>query len=243
MVEWAADPAGGRDGDLQPWELANERPRVATPWPDFDNLVTLYRGKLLGLGAFKGRREAAAGLELAVHAAANGHSAVLFAPELPRRNPVPRLLVDRSPELTPSRLRGVLDGMAGRGEPAELVVIDHFGLLQPDQRLTSYDDYGDYERWDEEDGVDKAEQAAGEVARELKHLAMDHEVPIVVMAYFTGTFDKNLPLDLDRLGNAAVLEYDADAVLLLRRLNATQVFVRVAKDRSGPAPADAVVGW
>ncbi|WP_282206810.1 DnaB-like helicase C-terminal domain-containing protein [Kitasatospora fiedleri] len=243
MAEQQAGSTDGRDetGEVPPWALASQRPRVPSPWPDFDRIVGLYEGKLVGLGTFKGRREAAAGLELAIHAAANGHSTVLFAPDLPHRNPVPRLRVDHSPELTPARIRSVVDGMASRREPAQLVVVDHFGLLQRDPQPVAYDDYDQWD--DDEPDIDLAEQEAGEIARELKHLAKDHHVPIVVMAHLIGAFDRTTPLDLDRLGIAAVLEYDADAVLLLRRTDATQVSVHVAKDRSGPAPLDTAMAW
>ncbi len=224
-----------------PFEQLDER-RFLSPWPHLDAVLQLGPGRMVGIGAHRGHREAAAGLELALHTAGSGHSTLFFAPDLPARNAVPNLRIERPTAPTPERIREIVNTRIALRQRPDVVVVDHFALLRPDPPVyepTSYDP------WDDpaEDERDPAVQEADEIGRQLKLLATRHDLAVVVMARITQPFDKTEALTVDSLGLAASLEYDADALLLLRRADDRRVDVHVAKNRTGPAPHQFTADW
>ncbi|MEE1821252.1 DnaB-like helicase C-terminal domain-containing protein [Streptomyces sp. BE20] len=197
---------------------------------------------MVGIGAHRGHREAAAGIALALHTAGSGHSTLLFAPELPARNAVPNLRIERPTVMTPERIREIVTTRIALRQRPDVVVVDHFALLRPDPPAYEPDSY---DPWDDpaEDKRDPAVQEADEIGRQLKLLATRHDLAVVVMAHVTHPVSRTEALTVDHLGLAASLEYDADAVLLLRRADDRRVDVHVAKNRTGPAPHRFTTDW
>ncbi|GGU49338.1 hypothetical protein GCM10010211_11870 [Streptomyces albospinus] len=111
----------------------SEQREVTTPWPEMDDVLNLSPGRLSCLGTRSRSREARAGYDIAVHNVACGLRAVLFAPDLTARNPVRGLTIDRTRLLTTDHMHDVLTAKVGRGEPADLVVIDRPQMMHTEQ--------------------------------------------------------------------------------------------------------------
>ncbi|MEV0604525.1 hypothetical protein AB0I82_35235 [Streptomyces sp. NPDC050315] len=200
---------------------------IRAPWPELDDYLHLRPGHLIGIGAVRGSREAEAGYDLALHTAAQGRRTLLCAPDLSPRSPVPNLDIHRQVP-HPEALAALLD--AATPHPFELVVVDHFGVIQ-----TAAD----------EGPIHHPEQAA-DIVRDLKRLAMRRPAPttLVVMAHLAAGTDNGMdPLKISALGLAAELEYDADTLLLLKRTGPHNVDILVAKDRYSPSPRKGSVCW
>ncbi|MFD4659709.1 hypothetical protein ACFWP2_29250 [Kitasatospora sp. NPDC058444] len=224
------------------FDLLGKR-HFSCPWPQLDPVLDLGPGRLVGIGAYHGRREAVAGLDIALHTAANGHNSVLFAPELPARNNVPNLRIERGPEPTPDRIRETVTNLTALRQRPEVVVVDDFTLLRLDPPTHHTDAYDPWDDPDDEDELDPAVREADEIGRQLKLLATHHDLAVVVMAHITPPFNRTTVLTTEHLGLAASLEYDADVLLLLRRTDARRVDVHVAKNRNGPTPHHFTADW
>ncbi|MDP9607806.1 MULTISPECIES: hypothetical protein [Streptomyces] len=213
---------------------------LPSPWPELGELLHLSPGHFIGIGAAPGSREAEVGYDLALHAAAHGVRALLFAPSFPARNPVPNLTIQRRPTLSPETVEQDVASFAHLPDPVGLVVIDHFHLMTPVVPEPRYTD----DPMDDPEDTQPADQAA-DTGRRLKMLAVNaayHKPTVVVMARITPPADSNGPLALEHLGLAAELVYDTDTLLLLNRTTDT-MDVHIAKDRFGPAPTRTTIRW
>ncbi|MEU4898208.1 hypothetical protein AB0B12_37870 [Streptomyces sp. NPDC044780] len=214
---------------------------LPAPWPELGGLLHLSPGHLIGIGAARGSRESEAGYDLALHAAAHGVRTLLFGPDLPARNPVPNLTIQRRQTLTPETIGRDVSSYAHMPDPVGLVVIDHFQLMTPVIPEPTYAD----EPMDDPEDIQPADQAA-DTGRRLKMLATNaaYDKPtVVVMAHLTPPADSTDPLALDHLGLAAELIYDTDTLLLLNRTADNTIDVHIAKDRFGPAPTRTTIVW
>ena len=207
----------------QDWRDSSGDTDMPSPWPELDEHLHLRSGHLIGIGAPAGSREAEAGYDLALHTAARGERTVLYAPELTPRNPVPNLEIRRR-GLSPQNIEAVLESRAATSSPVELVVIDHFALMQTN----------------DDEPIVQPEQAA-DLGRRLKMLASG--APIVVMARLTAPTHDPDPLQPHHLGLARELEYDADTLLLMHRTGPHHVDVLIAKDRYSYARRKAGFTW
>jgi len=227
-----------QENDEQDWGQPTEV--LPSPWPELGELLHLSPGHLIGIGAARDSREAEAGYDLALHAAAHGVRTLLFAPDLPDRNPVPNLTVQRRLTLSPETVEKDVSSYAHMPDPVGLVVIDHFQLMSPVIPEPEYRD----DPVDDPEDVQPADQAA-DTGRRLKMLATNtdyHRPTIVVMARLTPLADSTDPLVLDHLGLAAELIYDTDTLVLLNR-TIGDIDVHIAKDRFGPAPTRTTIRW
>ncbi len=225
--------------DEQGWDQPTKV--LPSPWPELGALLHLSPGHLIGIGAARASREAEVGHDLALHAAAHGIRTVLFAPDLPARNAVPNLTVQRRVDLNPETVEKDVASYAHMPDPVGLVVIDHFQLMSPVMPEPEYRD----DPVDDPENVQPADQAA-DTGRRLKMLATKaayHRPTVVVMARLTPPTGSTDLLALDHLGLAAELIYDSDTLLLLNRTISDAIDVHIAKDRFGPAPTRTTITW
>ncbi|MEV6131978.1 hypothetical protein AB0M05_35195 [Streptomyces violaceusniger] len=214
---------------------------LPSPWPELGELLHLSPGHLIGIGAARDSREAEAGYDLALHAAAHGVRTLLFAPDLPDRSPVANLTVQRRLTLTPETVEKDVSSYAHLPDPVGLVVIDHFQLMSPVTPEPTYSD----DPVDDPEDIQPADQAA-DTGRRLKMLATNtayHRPTVVVMARLTPPNGSTDPLALEHLGLAAELIYDTDTLLLLNRTTGDTIDAHIAKDRFGPAPTRTTITW
>jgi len=152
------------------------------------------------------------------------------------------LLIDDTPHLTAAHLRTRLRWMAGRGTPAEVVVVDYLQLMHVDSRS----------------GESRVQQL-GALSRGLKLLAIEFGVPVIALTQLNraseGRHDKRPQMsDLRESGS---IENDADMVLLLHRpeepteeqqiegakSRTSEVDLIVAKNRQGPNQITVPLSW
>lgn len=152
------------------------------------------------------------------------------------------LLIDDTPHLTAAHIRTRLRWMAGRGTPAEVIVIDYLQLMHVDSRS----------------GESRVQQL-GALSRALKLLAIEFNIPVIALTQLNraseGRHDKRPQMsDLRESGS---IENDADMVLLLHRpeepteeeqikgarSRVSEVDVIVAKNRQGPNQITVPLSW
>ncbi|MEU0374604.1 DnaB-like helicase C-terminal domain-containing protein [Streptomyces sp. NPDC006283] len=200
-----------------------------TPWPEMDDVLKLQPAHVVCLGTRSRNREAQVGYDIAVHAAANGLHAVLFAPDLTPRNPVPNLTIIQKQRPTTWYVQEILTRLTDSRTPADLVVIDRLQLMNTDL-----------------DAPVQTAEAADDIGCALKQIAMTEALglpPILLIARLERPRRPGTLLDIDDLGIGANLEYHADTVALVDRTEPDEVNVFIAKDRSGPAPRHLTITW
>lgn len=142
------------------------------------------------------------------------------------------LVVDDSSQCTLGRIRARLRGMA-RTDPAELVIVDYLGLMNPPK-------------------ADSRERQVAELSRGLKLLAKEFSVPIVALSQLNRESTKRSDRKpaMSELRDSGAVEQDADIVLLLHREDAYEkesprageMDVIVEKNRNG-AQGTVTVAW
>ena len=102
----------------------------------------------------------------------------------------------------------------------EMVIVDYIGLVKAaDFRKP---------RWEQ----------ISEISSQLKDLAMELEIPVVVLCQLNRTADKEKPM-LSHLRDSGSIEQDADVVMLLHREDrtSTEATLDIAKNRQGAVGA------
>ncbi|MBG0828518.1 replicative DNA helicase [Planomonospora sp. ID67723] len=214
---------------------------VTTGWKDLDGLVTKLRpGQLVVLGARPGMGKSVFMVNMALHVAVRLGQPVLFASlemskdELLTRivaheakvtlqnlqqrtlsdddwrrvakktaelTAVDHLIIDDNSGTSIAHLRARLSSMRRTGEPAAIVFVDYLQLMSSGRRSES------------------RQQEVSDLSRNLKLLAKDMDVPIVVGSQLNRDCEKRTdkrPLKSD-LRESGSLEQDADIVVLLHR--------------------------
>jgi replicative DNA helicase len=120
-----------------------------------------------------------------------------------------------SRNVTVSKIRAAARLKRGMGG-LSMVVVDYLGLIKAnDPRRPRY-------------------EQISEASAELKDLAMELEVPVIVLCQLNREADKGQPM-LSHLRDSGAIEQDADVVILLNRENkaSTEATLDVAKNRQG----------
>ena len=123
------------------------------------------------------------------------------------------LLYSRS--ATPTKLRAAAR-LARSSSGVSCVVVDYIGLMKASDPRKA--------RWEQ----------ISEISASLKDLAMELDVPVVVLSQLNRMADKERPM-LSHLRDSGSIEQDADVVLLLHRetKSSTDAVIDVAKNRQG----------
>lgn len=227
-------------------QLESEAPDigVTTGWKDMDALVTKLRpGQLVVLGARPGMGKSVFMINMALHVGVTLGQPVFFASlemsknELLARvvahqakvtlhnlqqrtlsdddwtrvakktaqlSTVEHLIIDDNASTSIAHLRARLSSMRRSGNPAAIVFVDYLQLMTSSKR------------------TENRQQEVSDLSRNLKLLAKDMEVPIVVGSQLNRDCEKRSdkrPLKSD-LRESGSLEQDADLVILLHREDA-----------------------
>ena len=229
----------------------NKELRIDTGFPRLDGiLMGMYGGNLIIIGARPGIGKSVFGLDIARSATQKGHKAIYFSlemlsDELSERyicnkgnitldhivrktmdmDEIARyanacselsslpLIVNDSPNVTVQQIRA----QARLIPDAEIIFVDHIGLLKADGRYQNRN------------------LELGAISRELKNLATELRIPIVVLAQLNRGKEETQEPQLNDLRDSGELEQNASKVLLLWKLD-KETGVRgckVAKNRRG----------
>lgn len=235
------------------WDgLANDRElRIDTGFPKLDGLLKgINAGQLVLIGARPGVGKSAFALDLAEYAARGGHKALIYSLEMLSDELAERLmarksrvaldkLIDKqlsdedladlaaassslsqlpiticdSPNVTVQKIRA----QARTIKNLELVIIDFMTLLQSTQRY------------------DSRNLEVGAISRQLKILATELRIPIVVLCQLNRTQDETEEPGLMSLRDSGELEQNANKILFLWKIDRDTgtIGVKVAKNRRG----------
>jgi replicative DNA helicase len=210
---------------------------IPTPWPALDDCIGgLFGGRLYVIGGQPGDGKSATALNIAAHAAECGRSVLVFSKEMPTVDVTGRL-VARGAEISLARINGrqlsdfdraryrkfrehtaryklrvnadpvsvtgvkqMARALRHRGH-LDLLVVDYLQLLNVDKAGRS------------------AEEEIGRISKDLKHLSMELDVPVVVPAQLNRNPSARAdgrPNKSD-LRSSGQIEQDADVVILLWR--------------------------
>ena len=207
---------------------------IATPWEGLNRLTAgLVPGEVTVLAGRSGTGKTAMALNIAEHAARRGHPVGILSLEMTRhgltnrfmaagalvdaqrfRNAslreqdwqklyeyaaifqtLPLLICDKR-ELRPSGLRALCRSWK-REHGLSLLVLDYLQLMRPETR----------------DAIREREVA--EISRSLKLLAVDLEIPILVLAQLNREAEKEKRPRLGHLRESGAIEQDADIILFI----------------------------
>lgn len=224
--------------DLQ--NAPEEGDRVELPYKDLDALTSgIEPGEVFVVAGRPGMGKTTLGLDAARHIAIrNGQPVAFFSLEMSRKELATRMLcaesrvplhtmkerlmteddwarmadararmaaaplkIDDSPNTTTAHIRARLRGMQRAGAPAQLVVVDYLQLMKAPGRS------------------DNRQQEVSDISRELKLIAKEFEVGVIVAAQLNRgpeqrTDKRPMVSDLRESGS---VEQDADVVILLYR--------------------------
>lgn len=240
-------------------ELSSEPVFLPSPWRSLDSLIGGFRpGALYTIGARTSVGKSVFGIQAAVHLARAG-GVVMFSTEMSttdlhtraiaaasrvsvtdleyRRvsdhdwnkiaeareqlDPLPMSILDRGSATLADFRRFVL--AAQKRHPLSAIVVDYLQRIRPPA--------GDVRpRW----------QYIGDTTRDLKSLAMELNVPVIMLAQLNRESvkaDTTLP-ELHHLQDSGSIEQDSDCVILLHRDLSTpegqsEIIFKVAKNRRG----------
>lgn len=235
---------------------------IPTGWLDLDDVLPGLRpGQLIVIGARPGIGKSVIGLGLARNAAEQGAPTLYSSLEMSRKELMhraiaaetrisldklqrrdlaeddwhritwarprvasPHLTIDDLPKVSIAHIRARLRGMAREAAP-QLLVVDYLQLLAAPQ-------------------AERREQEVAQLTRDLKVLAREFALPVVVLAQLnraSETRHDKRP-QLADLRESGAVEQDGDVVLLLHREDAYdpesdragEIDLIVAKNRQGP---------
>ena len=235
------------------WDsLANDKElRIDTGFPKLDGLLKgINAGQLVLIGARPGVGKSAFALDLATYAARSGHEVLIYSLEMLSDELAERLmarksrvtldkLIDKqlsdedltdlaaassslsqlpiticdSPNVTVQKIRAQARTIKG----LELIIVDFMTLLQSTQRY------------------DSRNLEVGAISRQLKILATELRIPIVVLCQLNRTQDETEEPGLMSLRDSGELEQNANKILLLWKIDCDTgtIGVKVAKNRRG----------
>lgn len=209
---------------------------IPSPWPDFNDKAAggLHRGRLLVIGARPGEGKSIAGHQAALHAASNGHPALVFSMEMGNAEVGGRMLAsDTRIDMDEiGRLQLSQDSwrryheFAERSRSLPLWVVDQSNMTV--DRITSIARthkrrHGldvmcvDYLQLMGMRGAASREQAVSEVARQLKNLARELDCCVLLPSQLNRETAKRGKPSLADLRESGGIEAHADLVLLLAR--------------------------
>lgn len=225
--------------------------RIDTGFPRLDGILKgMYGGNLIIIGARPGVGKSCLGIDLAETAARKGNKAIYFSLEMLRDELAERMIckkghipldhiidktmtedeiarysmacadlsmlpiiINDSPDVTVQQIRA----QARIVPDAKIIFVDHIGLLKAS---------GKYQNRNLE---------LGAISRELKNLATELRIPIVVLAQLNRAKDETQEPQLSDLRDSGELEQNASKVLFLWKLD-DETGIRgckVAKNRRG----------
>lgn len=142
--------------------------------------------------------------------------------------PFGRLFIDDEAGITPMQLRAKCRRLITEHKRLDLVVVDYLGLMNPSTKVRNQ----------------SLVQQIGDITKELKAIAKDLDVPILVISQLSRAPEARNPPKpiLSDLRDSGAIEQDADVVLFIYREeyynktdeNAGLAEVIVAKQRNGP---------
>ena len=235
------------------WDgIANDKElRIDTGFPKLDGLLKgINAGQLVLIGARPGVGKSAFALDLAEHAARGGHRTLIYSLEMLSDELAERLmarksrvtmdkLIDKrlsdedladlaaassnlsqlpiticdSPNVTVQKIRS----QARTIKNLALIIVDFMTLLQSTRRY------------------DSRNLEVGAISRELKVLATELRIPIVVLCQLNRTQDETEEPGLMSLRDSGELEQNANKILFLWKVDRDTgtIGVKVAKNRRG----------
>ena len=235
------------------WDgIANDKElRIDTGFPKLDGLLKgINAGQLVLIGARPGVGKSAFALDLATYAARSGHKVLIYSLEMLSDELAERLmarksrvtldkLIDKqlsdedladlaaassslsqlpvticdSPNVTVQKIRAQARTIKG----LELIIVDFMTLLQSTQRY------------------DSRNLEVGAISRQLKILATELRIPIVVLSQLNRTQDETEEPGLMSLRDSGELEQNANKIVFLWKIDRETgtIGVKVAKNRRG----------
>ena len=235
------------------WDgIANDKElRIDTGFPKLDGLLKgINAGQLVLIGARPGVGKSAFALDLAEYAARGGHRTLIYSLEMLSDELAERLmarksrvtldkLIDKqlsdedladlaaassslsqlpiticdSPNVTVQKIRA----QARTIKNLELIIVDFMTLLQSTQRY------------------DSRNLEVGAISRQLKILATELRIPIVVLCQLNRTQDETEEPGLMSLRDSGELEQNANKIIFLWKIDRDTgtIGVKVAKNRRG----------
>ena len=235
------------------WDgIANDKElRIDTGFPKLDGLLKgINAGQLVLIGARPGVGKSAFALDLAEYAARSGHGVLIYSLEMLSDELAERLmarksrvtldkLIDKqlsdedlsdlaaassslsqlpiticdSPNVTVQKIRAQARTIKG----LELIIVDFMTLLQSSQRY------------------DSRNLEVGAISRQLKILATELRIPIVVLSQLNRTQDETEEPGLMSLRDSGELEQNANKIVFLWKIDrdTSTIGVKVAKNRRG----------
>lgn len=123
------------------------------------------------------------------------------------------IYLDDSPNVKPSKIRAQALTQEGLG----MIVVDYGGLMAPDRRQ------------------DSRNLELGSISRDLKNLAKELKIPIIMLAQLNRGVSETQKPSLRELRDSGELEQNANKVIFLWKTNAqnNEIGVSVAKNRKG----------
>ena len=235
------------------WDgIANDKElRIDTGFPKLDGLLKGFNaGQLVLIGARPGVGKSAFALDLAEYAARNGHKTLVYSLEMLGDELAERLMARRSgvamdaiidkklndddlaslatasdslsqlpiticdsPNVTVQKIRA----QARAIKNLELIIVDFMTLLQSTQRY------------------DSRNLEVGAISRQLKILATELRIPVVVLCQLNRTQDETEEPGLMSLRDSGELEQNANKIVFLWKIDRETgtIGVKVAKNRRG----------
>lgn len=219
--------------DPTPW--AEPKAPLPTPWPEFTEAADLVFRHKVGLIAGHGTREADIGRDIALHTVAHGITTLLYTQHPPAERPA-HLVVDQIPHPTPEHIKDRMKYPV-RGQRPELVVIDRYERLRPEERHVP-------EQYDPIDDLDYVPLTDGQqLLWSVRDIHID--VPLLLTTTVWTEPDVSQPLDqwLNHDHPAVVLTEICKPVILLHRTDSQTVEGRVEMSPSAPGGHRIPMQW
>lgn len=240
--------------DWQAWDH-NSDDVIATPWPEVNDWLNggLAKGRLVTIGGRPSVGKSLGGLNVAAHAAENGHGSIFFSLEMSKNEVATRVLAaGGSADMGELIRRQISEANLGRIEQyalrysdmplwvddRERVTVEQIAAKCrsiPDLRLAVVD-YLQLVR--PSDSRVSREQQVAHISRSLKIMARELEIAVVVAAQLNrGPVRDGKPREptIADLRESGAVEQDSDQVLLLHREEGEDGLVKVicGKNRVG----------
>ena len=245
------------DDLIDAWEKWDENANdvILTPWPEVNSWLNggLAKGRLVTIGGRPSVGKSLGGLNIAAHAAENGHPAIFFSLEMGREEVATRILACGGSADMGELMRRQLT--RGNWERVKRYIEENrnIPLWVDDRERVTVEQIGakcrsipglelavvDYlQLVTASDTKVSREQQVAHISRSLKILARELGISVVVAAQLNrGPVRDGKPRDptIADLRESGAVEQDSDQVLLLHRENDDEGFVRLicGKNRIG----------